>query len=103
MYMESRLTQSPGFTAFNNTKRIKTPTIDDLDHLFQSNSTDEASFAYNQGFALTNNLIDNFGIHKIAELLGELSKNKPFNEAFNHIYSDYNLSFNLWWENISVD
>lgn len=72
----------------------------DIDNLFSSENAERALFAYRSSFTIVKNLIDNYGIHKVAELLHGLGPNVALKESFKQTYGNYNLSFDKWWENI---
>lgn len=103
MYEESKLGGENEWIKKEAKSTIKISEPGDMDLLFSSNNTDNVLFAYTGSFALAKNLIDNYGIHKIAGLLHKLENNRSFKEVFNQAYSDYNLSFDTWWNNIYKD
>jgi len=103
MYEESKINGEGETFNLEGNKKVQISNVDDINHLFSSGNASEALFAYERSFTFTKNLIDNYGIHKISSLLHELKGNQSFKESFNQVYSDYNLSFDKWWEKVYKD
>ncbi|MDH3973488.1 MAG: peptidase MA family metallohydrolase [Deltaproteobacteria bacterium] len=103
MYEESKVNAEGEQFKASPKSNIDISSSGDIDLLLMSDNADKALFAYRQSYSLARNLIDNYGIHKIAGLLKALGKNKPFKKTFNQAYGNDNLSFDTWWKNVYKD
>lgn len=66
---------------------------DTLAKPFSSLPADKVLLAYEQSYSLVSFMVDRYGRHKIPELLENIGKRKPWQDAIADVYQDYGLDW----------
>ena len=66
---------------------------DTLAKPFSSLPADKVLLAYEQSYSLVSFMVDRYGWHKIPELLENIGKQKPWQDAIADVYQDYGLDW----------
>jgi tetratricopeptide (TPR) repeat protein len=64
-----------------------------LAHSFAGLTGDQAQLAYEQSYSLVQYMVDNFGWHKITELLGRLGQRQEWQVAIADVYREYEMDW----------
>lgn len=64
-----------------------------LEVSFAQLAVGDVPLAYEQSYSMVDFLIDNYGWHKLADLLEKIGKKTPWKEAVAEVYSDYGLDW----------
>lgn len=64
-----------------------------LEVSFAKLADERVPLAYQQSFSMVDFLIENYGWHKLADLLTMIGRKKPWQEAMGEVYSDYGLDW----------
>jgi tetratricopeptide (TPR) repeat protein len=67
--------------------------IDELTKPFAALPEEKVRLAYEQSFSVTSFMVDNYGWHKMKELLESLGRNQAWQSAIASVYIDYGLDW----------